>query len=558
MCSFATRSLTASLPPWITSIFEAAYFVPLSHSSPLNLKCKAQNGNISYRWFKDNDKLHTNDRVVVNEQSGDITFRNLIKKDFGLYYCVAENKHGSSVSSFVKILEAALGVFGVITNKTIACKVFHHCKISCSNKPNCQPINECKFEWKSGAATANTIITNENIAIDSEGDLHFLNFNRSYASHDLSCGIWNEKLRIFTKGSFYTVEINEHNSTAISQSIWKNNPKAVIGENATLQCIFSGSPVPNIQWLSISGSMITSNSKYVIKQYGRELLIRNVTFDDDGFYRCVADGNLTNDIYLNVTAPPIFADSGSRFMMRLLHFSYQEETEISCNAISAPNELKPVVMQWMKNGRILHEGIDFIYFKYSSFTFSEEKSKLHIAYNLTINETSGCYTCVIKNSEGIAVANFILTTRNSDIIMNNISHMYAVITVCAVMVIILGVIIVRKKVICKTNEYTPEEVVEVEEDRAYSDPVIELSENIYSSCCDEELSYDTPQMMPSVDNPDHYYNSLRECIGEQADNNCYDCADNVSGIYNISFRRNSHTMMRLSDNLRSVERCKDT
>lgn len=44
--------------------------------------------------------------MVVNEQSGDITFRNLIKKDFGLYYCVAENKHGSTVSSFVKILEA--------------------------------------------------------------------------------------------------------------------------------------------------------------------------------------------------------------------------------------------------------------------------------------------------------------------------------------------------------------------------------------------------------------------------------------------------------------------
>lgn len=72
----------------------------------------------------------------------------------------------------------------------------------------------------------------------------------------------------------------------------------------------------------------------------------------------------------------------------------------------------------------------------------------------------------------------------------------------------------------------------------------------------EELSYDTPQMMSSVDNPD--YNSLRECIGEQADNNCYDCADNVSGIYNISFRRNSHTIVVLSDNLQSVERCKDT
>lgn len=30
-------------------------------------------------------------------------------------------------------------------------------------------------------------------------------------------------------------------------------------------------------------------------------VIRNVTFDDDGVYRCVADGNLTNNPYLNVT-----------------------------------------------------------------------------------------------------------------------------------------------------------------------------------------------------------------------------------------------------------------
>lgn len=34
--------------------------------------------------------------------------------------------------------------------------------------------------------------------------------------------------------------IVEHNGTAISQAIWKNNHKAVIGENAMLQCIFSG------------------------------------------------------------------------------------------------------------------------------------------------------------------------------------------------------------------------------------------------------------------------------------------------------------------------------
>lgn len=249
-------------------------------------------------------------------------------------------------------------------------------------------------------------------------------------------------------------------------------------------------------------------------------------------------------------APPIFADTGSRFMMRLIQFSYKEETEIYCHAISAPNESKPIVMQWMKNGRILHED--------SLYTFSEEKKKLHIAYNLTITEIGGCYTCVVENSEGIAVANFILTTRNSDQVMNNINYMYTFLAVCAVTLIILGVIIMRKKVICKTKvKYTPEEVVEVQEERVYSDPVIEVSENIYSFCCDEEVTYDTPQMMSSDDNPDHYYNSLREYIGEQTDSNCYDCADNVSGIYNRSFRRNFHTIVELSDNLGAMGNCTD-
>lgn len=67
------------------------------------------------------------------------------------------------------IIFKALDVFSEKTNKTITCKVFHHCKIPCSNQPNCLPIKECKYEWKIGEGTKHTIITNENITIDSEG-----------------------------------------------------------------------------------------------------------------------------------------------------------------------------------------------------------------------------------------------------------------------------------------------------------------------------------------------------------------------------------------------------
>lgn len=37
---------------------------------------------------------------VVNGESGEIAFKNLTKEDFGMYYCLAHNEFGSSVSSF--------------------------------------------------------------------------------------------------------------------------------------------------------------------------------------------------------------------------------------------------------------------------------------------------------------------------------------------------------------------------------------------------------------------------------------------------------------------------
>lgn len=104
--------------------------------------------------------------------------------------------------------------------------------------------------------------------------------------------------------------------------------------------------------------------------------------------------------------PPIFLDVGTRFMMKLIQLSYKKDIEIQCHAISAPNEFEPVVIQWMKNGRIINK--DPLYW------FSEEKKKLRIGNNIPISENGDCFTCVIENSEGIGVANFILTSKHRD------------------------------------------------------------------------------------------------------------------------------------------------
>lgn len=113
-------------------------------------------------------------------------------------------------------------------------------------------------------------------------------------------------------------------------------------------------------------------------------------------------------------------------------------------------------------------------------------------------------------------------------------------------------------VLCKAKvKDIPEEAAEAEEEPVYSDPIIELSENLYNPYCGEEVSYDTPQMS-IYDYSENDYNILREYKVEQADNNFYDCTENVSGTYNFSFRRNPQTILGLSDNLGIEVKSTDT
>lgn len=55
-----------NLPPLITSVFEAEYFVPVAYSYPFSLHCKAENGIIRYmyllyfyklNWFLEKNKF---------------------------------------------------------------------------------------------------------------------------------------------------------------------------------------------------------------------------------------------------------------------------------------------------------------------------------------------------------------------------------------------------------------------------------------------------------------------------------------------------------------------
>lgn len=56
-------------------------------------------------------------------------------------------------------------------------------------------------------------------------------------------------------------------------------------------------------------------------------------------------------------------------MMKLKQLSHNEDIEIQCNAISAPNESEPVVIQWMRNGRKINKGNHNILFNVYTYFY---------------------------------------------------------------------------------------------------------------------------------------------------------------------------------------------
>ncbi|XP_062568598.1 contactin-1-like isoform X1 [Saccostrea cucullata] len=387
-----------NLPPVITSEFEPEYFVPIFYSTPLSLFCSAKYNVLRYQWHKNYSKIVENDRVSYNPSTGEIIFRNLEKEDFGVYYCTAQNKFGISVSLFVKLSEADLDQFSPTSNVQQTCREYHHCKLPCLNQPHCEPKAKCLIDWKTKYGSSKSVIYNESVTLDREGNLHFLNIRKSAGNKNYTCGMWNERIHLYKMVSITYLQINDSSTSILTEAVYQSGDRVFVGENATLLCIFSGNPAPKIEWQNKNGIYITTNDKYIVGQYGRRLQIINVTFADEGFYECKTNNNLIQNPFLNVTSPPLFPDVGKRFMTKIMQNSTTVSIVLQCNAMSATAEIDPIVIKWMKNEEILNEDV--------RYQLSGDKKTLHI-YNKN-SDNSGCYTCVIENSEGIAVANFLL------------------------------------------------------------------------------------------------------------------------------------------------------
>ncbi|XP_052685224.1 neural cell adhesion molecule L1-like [Crassostrea angulata] len=401
---FAKGQLGYQLPPKIISTFKNEYFYPRNSTlADASFNCTAQNGPIQYQWEKDGVVVQNSQYVSIDNSTGTLKFVKMQKGNYGTYQCFATNDNGTSLSKPFKVKEASLGSFPTSSIQEVQCKQYEHCIIPCRNKPRCAPESHCKVRWKIGEGTNTYAPINTRVAVDNNGDLHFLwTKPDDWTGLPYLCEVSHEQLNKPVVGSQTSLRIDK-TSMALEIdpfSVFKEDGKALVGGRGVLRCMFSGYPIPDIQWTSPQETIIKNiPSKYEISDFGRVLTILQSTPENEGFYICLGKAKTESRpqiVSFNVTsAPALIGDN----QMHDMTVTEGNNATFRCEAISLSDELPPTQPLWKKNG----VDLDFDEEKY----ILTENSKSLTVIDVQKSDT-GVYQCMSENSEGVLLKEAIL------------------------------------------------------------------------------------------------------------------------------------------------------
>ncbi|XP_062568605.1 uncharacterized protein LOC134230771 [Saccostrea cucullata] len=236
-------------------------------------------------------------------------------------------------------------------------------------------------------------------------------------------------------------------------------------------------------------------------------------------------------------------------MTKILQNLTKESTVLHCNAMSATAEIDPIVLKWMKNGEILNEDV--------RYQLSKDKKTLHI-YNFN-SDDYGCYTCVVENSEGIAVANFLLPYASSDNHLSTGVLRSVLIAIAAfVGILLLGVtaIFIYKRIFIPTKNkdlavrFKLHRTSNLYLQHDSTGPITEEPEYSYVEIQTERTDIDSVENKTQIQDVDvcteNNYSILGKCSTSPLDfteSNLYDHSENVSGIYSRTYKRRDDNQM---------------
>ncbi|KAK3606619.1 hypothetical protein CHS0354_011746 [Potamilus streckersoni] len=313
-----------------------------------------------YSWKKDGKVLSNDEYYTINPITGVIRINSVTAKTGqGTYQCFAQNIWGTALSGFWEVIVANLTGFEVKQTTDVSLKEYSYYTIPCQNQPNSTPAPH--LSWLIGTGDnmyfPATAEDKRRIIIDAEGTLHFLYLKVSDSSNNpYRCQLFNSiiSIKAVSLSSFYLnvqIGLEERFKPTLKYS---KSIEGTIGSKATLLCIFSGNPIPDVEWLKGDVRLPDiSHPRYKIDPEdatGRKLIISKLQVKDEGVYTCRATNELgTNDgfVEVKVKGPPQWRKEP----LKSIRIPVGATAKFQCDTFSyhATSSLP----MWMKNGEPL-------------------------------------------------------------------------------------------------------------------------------------------------------------------------------------------------------------
>ncbi|CAJ0933472.1 unnamed protein product, partial [Mesorhabditis belari] len=325
------------------------------------------------KWTKDGKEMIPSDNVRVIDSGQILEILNARPEDEGRWICTAENDAGT------KDLEIELDVWvppkvavhSENPTKALGQSVIINCNVSGNPTP--------RISWTKGGAPI--LIDNLNTRISLKGTrLDIPKLERNDVGI-YTCVAENEA---GTAEASITVDVLV--PPVISRDNIDMSPRLPTGQTLTLNCDGGGKPTPKLRWFVNDTELTTSNGDILIGTDNKYIQINNITLEDRGLYKCVAENVAGNDTLLynvDVVQSPTIQNGGTQQVIE------GDTAIIECAADGHP---APIV-SWLRNGVRLETGITGVRYHAEGSTLKVVDAR---------SSDSGIYVCQATNEAGTA------------------------------------------------------------------------------------------------------------------------------------------------------------
>ncbi|KAL8596705.1 hypothetical protein ACOMHN_045631 [Nucella lapillus] len=341
------------------------------------LDCVAKgNQTLKYTWLKDGQELDTDaeERLNIKSGIGTLVVSPAIESDAGVYQCKVINPCGTSLSHKINLIFSFIDTF---TQKTEAEKktvmMGKPLKLSCSPP---RSVPEATIRWilakdkddydgmeytaneeedEAGMEMFNSVELGRRITMDYVGNLYFVYVKKEdeEGGHPYICMAVNTEVRSLNQGDDKIIDV--FGSTSYDdpvQLMWRSDPEvlALEGGKARFKCIFSGYPLPTVNWRRTDGGRLDEDR---MKQSSdmHEFVINDVMPEDAGEYGCSGQNTAHGEVYRSTFTLKV--ESFPRWKKRPqdLRVAVDDNVTVTCRASGNPEP----TTQWYINGLPIEE-----------------------------------------------------------------------------------------------------------------------------------------------------------------------------------------------------------